>query len=275
MKLTVLAEDHPDPEHPDLNSDHGFSLLAEMGDLTILYDFGSDGSLSINSEKLGIDLGTVNSAILSHGHYDHSGGIGYFLSVNPDSRIHHGRGAFHHRWSISRGSPKEVGISLVPTEEVVERLSVVDSLIDNEEYVILPAAPGHRARPAGNASLLAGPEGNRLQDDFTDELTLVLRGDEGLVVVTGCSHRGILNIVDQVRAYCPKCPIRALIGGFHLVDADESDDSLRSIGAILNADLAETEVFTGHCTGSRSASILAEMMGQRIKTLHVGMVLNF
>lgn len=275
MTLTVLAEDHKNPDLPGLDPEHGFSLLAELGDRTILYDFGAGESLKHNCHDLNINLGAVDTAILSHGHYDHADGLGFFLSRNESATICHGRGAFHPRWSISRGSPEDVGVKVIPTEDVVKRLTAVDSLVDREAYVILPFATGHRARPRGNAKLLAGPEGNRLQDDFTDELTLALRTDEGLVVVTGCSHRGILNIVDQVKTYCPQCPIRALIGGFHLIDKEENDEGIREIGRRLTKDLSDTRIITGHCTGDRSATVLAESMSRSIERLKVGMTISF
>ena len=275
MTLTVLAEDHGNPDMPDLDPEHGFSILADLNDLRILYDFGAKDSLEHNCRHLDVDLGTVDAALLSHGHYDHADGMKYFLKQNTSATIWHARGAFHPRWSISGGSPKDVGISMIPTDDIVERLAAVDTLQDRETYVILPAASGHRARPRGNATLLAGSEGDRLQDEFTDELTLVLRTDEGLVVVTGCSHRGILNIVDQVKTYCPECPIRALIGGFHLIDREENDEEVREVGRRLKMDLSESRIITGHCTGDRSLATLAESMGRPVERLKVGMTLSF
>ena len=277
MTLTILAENHPHPEMSGLKSDHGFALHAQLEDSALLYDFGAEDTLLPNSKALGIDLSMIDTAILSHGHYDHADGIGDFLDHNDKAMIHHGRGAFQPRWSISKGSPREVGIKVIPTEEVVKRLTVVDSRIDKKTFVILPAATGHNRRPAGNAALLAGPEGNRLQDDFTDELTLVLRNPDlgGLVVVTGCSHRGILNIIDQIKTYCPECPIRALIGGFHLLDDKESQESLEAIGERMKKDLADTRIITGHCTGDESAAALQKIIGRELEILHVGMVISF
>ncbi len=275
MTLTVIAEDHQNPEMPDLQSDHGFSLLADINDQQILYDFGSADSLENNSRILGIDLEKVDRAFLSHGHYDHSGGMEAFLKANSRATITHGRGAFQPRWSVGSGAPKDVGISMIPTDKVVDRLTAVDTMVVEDSYVILPAAPGHHERPAGNERLLAGPEGSRLPDDFTDELILALKTEDGLVVVSGCSHRGILNIVDQVKTYCPKCPIRALIGGFHLVDKYESEENIVRIAEKLKEALPQSRIFTGHCTGDKAMGILSERLGGQIQQLHVGMKLSF
>ncbi len=275
MILTILAEDHKNPDYPELDSSHGFSLYAESEKIRVLYDFGTGKSLDNNSRNLGIDLAKVELAVLSHGHYDHSDGMEWFLKNNDRAVIYHGRGAFHPRWSISKGSPRDVGISLVPTDEVVKRLKAIDTLIEEESYVILPAAPGHECRPKGNAKLLSGPKGNRLQDDFTDELTLVLRAQEGLVVVTGCSHRGILNIVSQVQTYCQDCPIKALVGGFHLIDSDEPEENVRKIGEQLKQALPGTRIIAGHCTGEKSIKTLEEAIERPIERLQVGLKLNF
>ena len=275
MTLTVLAEDHENPDLPELDSEHGFSLLIDQNSSRILYDFGAKDSLRNNARHLGIDLGTVDTAILSHGHYDHADGMEYFLKENEKATIFHGRGAFHPRWSISRGTPRDVGVSMIPTDDVVRRLAAIDGLQDRDSFVILPAAPGHRARPRANARLLAGPEGNRLQDDFTDELTLVLRTGDGLVVVTGCSHRGILNIVEQVKTYCPECPVRALVGGFHLLDKEEDDDGIREIAKRMKKDLSDTRIITGHCTEGGTAAVLEESLEQPVERLKVGMTLSF
>jgi 7,8-dihydropterin-6-yl-methyl-4-(beta-D-ribofuranosyl)aminobenzene 5'-phosphate synthase len=273
--LTVLAEDSPHPEKPELKADHGFAIHADLGSYSILYDFGSRGTMVSNARALGIDLTGVRSAYLSHGHYDHAGDLEEFLSVNTCASVHHGPGAFSPRWSISKGAPREVGVSLEHRDRSIGRMTLLDALTDMKDYVVLPAASGHRSRPAGNAFLLSGPAGERLQDDFTDELTLVLRSRSGLVVITGCSHRGILNIVDQVKAYCPACPVLALIGGFHLRDGEESEDTIRSTGRRLDTDLQDTRVYSGLCTEARAGRILKEIFHQRLEFLHVGMVLEF
>jgi len=214
-------------------------------------------------------------AILSHGHCDHAGDLEAFLQVNGEASVYHGREAFAPRWSISKGSPRDVGISMKEDGDFADRLSVVEVLDDRDDFVILPAAPGYWARPTGNAFLLAGPEGGRLQDDFIDELTLVIRGKKGLVVLTGCSHRGILNILDQVKTYCPKCPISALIGGFHLVDKEESEENLRIIADHMAAKLPESRIYSGHCTEEKAIEILAETFGDRYENMYTGKVMTF
>jgi 7,8-dihydropterin-6-yl-methyl-4-(beta-D-ribofuranosyl)aminobenzene 5'-phosphate synthase len=276
--LTILSEDSPDPKNPELKYGHGLAVHVSVNGISILYDFGPGGTLLPNSGKLGIRLEDVDVAILSHGHYDHSGDIEAFLSVNSKAVIHHGRDAFSPRWSISGGAPREVGVQAEIASlqaKMPERFALVGELEDRKDFVILPAAPGLRAKPSGNSLLLAGSEGERLQDDFVDELTLVVRGEEGLVVLTGCSHRGILNIADQVKTYCSKCPFRALIGGFHLRDKEETDTNLRFVAESLGQILPEGLIYSGHCTENRASGILEETLGNRYEKIHTGRIMKF
>lgn len=275
MTLTVLSENTANPGFPDLIVEHGLSVHVELGDYNILYDFGARGTLIPNSRILGVKLEEVKEAILSHGHYDHGGDLESFLEINRTAAVHHGRDAFSPRWSISKGSPRGVGLSFSAEGPPGERLSVVEKLEDRGDYIILPAAPGHRAKPKGNSLLLAGPAGGRLQDDFVDELTLVIRGSEGLIVVTGCSHRGILNIVDQVSTYCPDCPISALVGGFHLRDGEESETDIAEVCRRLSQSLPVGRIYSGHCTEATAGRIMADTFTDRYQTLYSGMIIEF
>ena len=274
MTLTVVSDDTPHPSNTKLRSDHGFSMLIRTDNEVILYDFGPRGVLIDNAKELGVRLSGVTSAVLSHGHYDHAGDMAAFLKENDIATVYHGRGAFFPRWSIAGGAPRDVGIPIIPTDNVVSRLAVVDVQTDRNEFIILPAAPGHAPKPAGNAKLLSGDEGARLPDEFTDELSLILRTAEGLVLLTGCAHRGILNIVEQMKTYCPKCPILAVIGGFHLTDS-ENEETLERIANELAARLPGTRIIAGHCTGPAAKQILAERLGTSFEKLHVGKILTF
>lgn len=275
MTLTVLSENSANPQYPDLKVEHGLAVHVELNQYNILYDFGPRGTLIPNSRILGVRLEEVNEAVLSHGHYDHGGDLESFLDINKRAVVYHGRDAFVPRWSISEGAAREVGLPFTPGEAMARRLSVVEKLDDREAFIILPAAPGHGAKPKGNSLLLAGPAGERLQDDFTDELTLVVRRDEGLVVLTGCSHRGILNIVDQVKTYCPACPISAIVGGFHLRDGEESDKDITEVCSRLAQSLPDSRVFSGHCTENKAGKVLADAFAGRYERLYSGMIMTF
>ncbi len=274
MTITILADDTPHPQRTDLSSKHGFSLHAAMENRNILYDFGSAGALAQNAAALNVPLDNVDTAVLSHGHYDHTGGITDFLKINTHAPVYHGVDAFQPRWSVSGRVPREVGSGLNPSDPALGQLTAVSDITYNSNVDILPAAPGLHKRPSHNASLLSGPGGSRMQDEFTDELTMVLHGKSGLVVVSGCSHRGILNIADQVNTYCEQCPITALIGGFHLIDDFEDPREVKFMAEYLKKTLPDTRIMAGHCTGKKAMKMFRKVMGKQLEPLHVGMVLD-
>jgi len=274
MKLTVLMENSPNPENSNLKYGHGLSIYAETDNKKILYDFGLRGKVSVNSSILGIDLKSVDTAVLSHGHYDHSGDLKYFLEINSKASLYFGRNASVPRWSISKGSPRDIGIPSDTPELTGERFIEVDNLVDLEDLVLLPAAPGVYPKPSGNSLLLCGLENDRIQDDFSDEVTAVLRGKKGLVVLTGCSHRGILNIVEQVRTYCFSCPVQALIGGFHLRDSEEKEESIRETAIKMKEMIPGAEIYTGHCTESNAGKVFKEIFGSRYNKLFTGQIIK-
>lgn len=275
MILTILADSHPNPELPNLKSTHGFSIHADFEGHPLLYDFGSEGTLLHNAEHLGIDLTRVENAILSHGHCDHAGDLQAFLKKNSKAKVFHGRGAFHQHWKISDRLARDISVSLPLSDSIVARLQAVYSMEDHNDFIILPAAPGFRTRPKGNSSLLIGTEGSRLPDDFAEELTVVFRQKAGLVVLTGCSHRGILNIVDQVHAYFPDSQIVGLLGGFHLLDSRETPESIQAIADGLNSVTPRATIAAGHCTEGKSIEIFSDVIGERFIPLCAGKSLEF
>ena len=275
MTLTTLVEDRADPHNTAVRAIPGFALHAALEKNSVLYDFGDSGALIPNADAMEINLADVDTAVLSHGHHHHSGGLAEFLECNTRATILHGRGAFMPRWRIAEGPARNVGASLDLSGDIVPRLQAVDSLDNRGGFIILPAAPGFQGRPADNTFLLTGRRGSRIPDDFTDELTLLLPSDSGLVVVTGCAHRGILNIIDQITAYFAGQPVAALIGGFHLLDERESPDNLKQLAEKLAAALPRARIIAGHCTETKALDVFAGTFGERFSTLFAGKRLSF
>ena len=276
MTLTVLAENTANSENPRLKPKHGLSVHVSINDINVLYDFGPPGVLLHNARELGIKLEDVDIAVLSHGHLDHGGGIQEFIGINTKAVILHGRDAFIGRWSIRNSVPGSIAIPAEIRDNAAERFREVrEKSFPYPEFVLLPATPGPYPRPADNGNLLSGNSGERLPDQFDDELTMGLRGEKGLVVLTGCSHRGILNIVNQVKVYCPKCSITGLIGGFHLRDGIEKPETIRKISKQLLADLPDAVLHTGHCTEPGAMQILKESWGDRVQGIPVGKTISF
>lgn len=275
MTLTIVVENTAHPDRPELRADHGLAVHIDTGEYRLLYDFGPEGPLKTNAEALGIDLGTVDLAVLSHGHHDHAGGLADFFAHNSTASVIHGKGALAPRWAIKKGQPKLVGVETGVSAQNTGRFTPIGGRLNPAPGVtLLTAAPGHHPRPAGNATLLAGPEGDRLPDTFDDEITAVIEGNTGIVVVSGCSHRGILNIVEQVKTFCSECPVAAVIGGFHLIDEKETDESRQAVAEGLRRALPESIFYLGHCTDPDAVQTIEALLGERTRRLHTGLVIE-
>ncbi|MCG8452332.1 MAG: MBL fold metallo-hydrolase [Spirochaetales bacterium] len=273
MTITVLTENTPHPQNKNLQSAHGLALAIQTKKTSLLYDVGPSGTLQNNASELKIPLDSIEAAILSHGHDDHAGDLEHFGLINKCATIYMGKGATAERWSIKSGSPRSIGIpSLHKT--VSTRMVTVFEDLKAPNFTILTAAPGQQSRPAGNQTLLMGAQGNRMPDEFLDELTLVLEGEQGLVVLTGCSHRGILNIIDQVQSYFSSKKVSMVVGGFHLRDGEDHPEKMQHIAQELAQKLPLAQIYGGHCTGEEGKKALHQAFRNRFTPLHVGQVIE-
>ncbi len=276
MIITVLVENTAD-HGSRLTGEHGLSLHVVHGNLVLLHDTGASGLFADNAASLGIDLARVDIAVLSHGHYDHGGGLGRFLEANDRAPVFMARKAMEPHYAGLPFVRREVGIKASALERCRERLRLIDA--DTE-----PAAGVHLLATIGrscpwvrfNRSLGCLRDGRIARDDLAHEIAMVVELPDGLAVFTGCGHRGVLNMVDAARARFAGRAIRAVIGGFHLGGVPgknllaESDASVRQVGrGLLERGVART--WTGHCTGDRAGRVLKEVMGERIAFLRTGL----
>jgi len=242
MRITCLVEDRA---RPPLRAEHGLSLHIE-GDVNILFDTGQSGLFIENAELLGVDLGDVDLAIISHGHYDHGGGLTHFLDVNENAEVLIGRGAFRGRRAVEDGAERFIGI-----EEITDpRIRLIDEdTVIHEGYTILKGFSGPYRRPDGNSTLFMESASGLVPDTFDDELVLVVDGPGGLTVVTGCSHSGILNILSTVRSHLPDRRIGMVVGGLHI-----SGDAPYVASELRGFDIGK--IYTGHCTSEDALRVL-------------------
>lgn len=258
MKIVCLMEN---TTHCDLTAKHGLSLYLETGGRKILFDMGPDGSFADNAEKLGVDLTRVDLAVLSHGHYDHGGGLQRFLELNDHAPVYvHAKafGTFRNR------SGKYIGLD--PALQGNPRLVSVDQDTEIGEGMVLTSCDERtRPYPANAYGLTCEEEGKEpLPDRFLHEQYLVVTEKEKRIVLSGCSHKGILNIVSWLRP-------DVLIGGFHLKDEsfpeilDQTAKQLLASGALF---------YTCHCTGQPQYERLKALMGEKLHYLSCGEVIE-
>ena len=276
MIVTVLAENTVAEGGSGLRSEHGLSLHIGLGSESILYDAGASGLFADNAARMGIDLAAVGLAAVSHGHYDHGGGLERFLELNQRAVAHmHSRAADPHYVKVLLRK-REVGIPPEVFRRHPERIRFIDGFTEAARDVFLLTDIG-RGCPwvKFNRTLLMGQAGGVLPDSLQHEIVMVVREADGLVVFTGCGHNGVLNMVDTVRARFPGTPIKAVLGGFHLAGVPgtnllaEDDASVRQIGRAL-LDRGITMTCTGHCTGAKAFRTLKAVMGSALGSLATG-----
>lgn len=251
MKLTVLIENTTYRE--DLACEHGLSLYIETGSHRILFDAGQSGAFADNARKLGIDLSRVDFAVLSHGHYDHGGGLMRFLSENETAPVYVRRDAFG---CHCNASGKYIGLDAALKSS--GRLILTD-----DDLTIVPGIMLHACnslpRPYGTDS--AGLTLDGRPDPFLHEQYLLIEEAGKRILISGCSHKGILNIASWFRP-------DVLIGGFHFMKLPPDSQTLTQAGQTLLS--FPTVYYTGHCTGEHQLNRLQAILGHRLQAIRTG-----
>ena len=257
MILRVLMENTACD--PRFAAEHGLSLHMEAAGRRILFDAGQSSAFAGNAALLGADLAKVDLCVLSHGHYDHSGGLARFLEINDHAPVYVNERAFE---AHCNASGKYIGVDpaladhprIVRTGDFLDLGGAVTLCTCNAMIDGVPAS-------ARGMTVLRG--GVHEQDDFAHEQYLIIEENGRRIVISGCSHKGILNIV---RWLSPD----VLIGGFHLMKLDPLEDAAlleETAQALLAHPCA---YYTGHCTGDAAFAFLKARMGERLHAIPCG-----
>lgn len=264
MRVVVLMENTcGDPAY---EYEHGLSVYVETDKHKVLSDTGASDKTLINAERLGVNLSKVDTLVLSHGHYDHSGAIMPFAKMNPTAKIYLRTGAdkdFYHGEDYI-GIDKE--IMNLPTVVKVEG----DLKIDDELY-LFTNIKGRRDWPQGNKVLSEVVDGKHVQDEFEHEQCLVIRGEKN-VLISGCAHNGILNIMDRYKEIFGDLP-DVIISGFHMMKPVDYTEEEKQTILDTARELAEYDVayYTGHCTGQPALDLMKPILKDKLVQLHSGM----
>ncbi len=275
MNIRVLAENSAEP---GFHCEHGLSLLIEHDDNRILLDAGQSDVFEKNSALMGVDLTTMDTAVLSHGHYDHSDGFRRFFSVNSNAMLYMSSSCSDNCYGEKDDGIKYIGVFRELISDYPDRIVRIASVTEILPGVwLLPhSTPGLSERGAASG-MLVEKGGHYVHDDFSHEQTLVIEGRRGLCVFSSCSHAGTENIVKEVASAFPDKQAYAFVGGFHLMGPDGPD----SLGAAAkNADEMAAafkaegykKIYTGHCTGAPGYALMKEKLGPMLSRLTSGMV---
>lgn len=253
-------------DNAEYKYEHGLSVYIETDKHKILVDTGATGAFIENAKKLKINLEDVDTVVLSHGHYDHAGGIMEFTKINSKATIYMQKTAgddYYH-------GEKYIGINKKLLE--LPRVFMVDkSYKIDEELFLFANITGRKYFAESNLVLSKKIEGELFQDDFSHEQCLVIHQGEDSFLISGCAHNGILNILEKYSEFFGKYP-KAVISGFHMMKKGDYTEKEKQVICDTAKELQKmnTIFYTGHCTGNRAVQLMKPIMKEKLKVIHSG-----
>ena len=263
MKWTVLSDNRSSDSH--LSTEHGLSILLETERHKILLDTGASDLFIRNAGQLGIDLSDVDYVFISHGHSDHAGGLRYFLEYNRQAQVIVSPDAMSGKFFSKRGDLHSITTEWPEIDD--DRLILIDQTCEIAEGLhAIAHIPQIHPMPKGNQKLyVQDANGDYIHDDLRHELALYADG----LLFTGCAHSGLENIL----AACP-WHVHTVVGGFHLLDGQESEEELAALAHRLKAKYPETLFYTSHCTGDSVFEVMRDVMGEQLQPFSAGTIIK-
>ena len=270
MKLVNIIENTAG--HDGCTPLHGLSFYIETLSHKILMDAGPSDQILANASALGVDLSQVDVCVLSHGHYDHSGGLLPFARMNDSARIYMQIKAADEYYAYD--GPEE-GYRYIGIDKLIPHLPSVyplnGSFTLDSEVALITVGEKEYPIPSTNKRLMRKVGEDFTADDFSHEQSLVITEGDKTVLMCGCAHNGILNILTEFEERYGRMP-DVVVGGFHLMrrsgENKEDLDTARDIARRLSS--MDTEFYTCHCTGEVCFNEMKKIMGDKLSYIHCG-----
>ncbi len=283
LTVTMLIEDYSGYDEGFL-AQHGISFLLEAetikGSKTILFDAGQSADPILHNMKmLGKDPSAIDLVVLSHCHSDHTGGLVGMLEAIGRKRVPViAHPTIYRSNFVLKPAFKSFGMGPASSSALIESVGG-EMLLVAEPLALVPGivTTGEIADKIDfeadpTLAVLTLNDGKTIEDRMPDDLSLVFVLDEGLVIVTGCSHAGVISIIETALRMTGVERVAAVIGGFHLIDADDAriEATVKKL-----ADYNIGRIYTGHCTGLKAEAKLQQAYGKKFKKTHTGITIKF
>ena len=276
MKAAILSENRANL--PECLAEHGLSVYIETGERKILFDLGASDVYLQNAKHMNIDLEQVDTVVISHGHYDHTGGVPSFCKINKKAKIYIHRNAFETTYGMEDGKLEETTCSIRWTEEqrrsIEERLALTTGVTWlTEDIAVSGTIPKIESYVSTESFYIKNTDGSLTADPMEHEQFLAVRvrdgwgKSKGVFIFSGCSHNGVIPCLSFAKTLFPGERIIGLLAGMHLYQSDA--ETRRGILTQIAAEELEY-ILPVHCTGIHAICDLKVMVGDRCIPAGVG-----
>lgn len=268
MRIVSILENTK--QDKNLTAKHGLSLYIETEEMNIIFDTGPDKTYISNAKKMDIDLSKVDAVVISHGHSDHIGGLKYLNEINQEVKIYLSPKALDPHWLKLGMYYHNIGAKDNVKKNFKNRLYFVENDIEIAKGIhIITLNPTNDF----TKNLYKGE--NKELDDFNHEIMLVIENQNGIVLFSGCSHHGIVNMTKIALEKFSNKKIDVIIGGFHLIGIpiiNTLGKTKKEISYLANTlnEMPINSIYSCHCTGTKGYNILKNVLQNKLHPFPTG-----
>lgn len=275
LAIKILIDNNPDLTKAELVTEHGFALTFSYEGKNWLYDTGLTGDFVDNAALLKVNLKDIDYLVLSHGHKDHTGGLKRFLKTNHKATIIASSLILTQEYySFRHENPKEISTDPSQLKDNIHFMSASCSQWLTPTIAIVKNTCDVYPKPKANKTLMIKKVDGLYNDTFNHEYSLCIVKDNALVVLSACSHNGVLNILQSCRTFCKIDTVSTFIGGMHLLDDYETEKEIQTFSETIKKEYPQLKLYSGHCTGKEQMKLLKKYLGESFDSFYSGWSLD-